>query len=460
MARHRRGRHRPVRTVLLAALSTLALLALGTAGTRSAWTAAQVTNASDDALVSQMALTHSYNSTTCATTARSTTATCPSTLGTVASPTTTRTDAITNNGTVAVTQSVTGASCAPVRFANGTSASDPMLPRNSVGFQQADTWGSTSAASFSGSGYATDLYGTTSVGFLGLLPTNFSMGVWFRTADSLGGGLLSLSASLSNGAGGANPMLWIDQSGNVKAYVATTLGTQIASSGTNYADGNWHFAVVVVSTVFLLTSVTLYVDGASKASAGGLTIASATSGYWHLGWANFGLITPPTSAYFHGSLSGAFVIQSAISGANVTTLNGSASAAAYQASLGGMSPASTWMLGDNGYTTIAGTSLPAGNLYDPCSKVNVALAFTNPAASIAAQSLTSFANGSATTIAAPAVGGTQSLTITTSAGTGYNADLAGLHLYVPISFGYAVSGAPAWVQTLSWANDPTEVFWS
>jgi hypothetical protein len=445
--------------VLLAASSTLALLALGTAGTRSAWTGAQLTN-TDDALVSAMAITHAYNSTTCATTARSTTVSCPATLGTVASPTTTRTDAITNNGTVPVTQSVTGGSCAPVRFANTSSASDPLLPRNSVAFQQTDTWGTTSAAAFSGNGYATDLYGTTSVGLLGLLPTNFSMGVWFRTADSQGGGLLSLSSSLSNGGNGANPMLWLDQSGNVRAYVGTTLGTTVASGGTNFADGQWHFAVVVVSTVLVLTSITLYVDGASKASSGGLTLLSAISGYWHLGWANFGLITPPTSAYFHGSLSGAFVAQTAISGANVTTLDGSASAAAYQTALNGMSPASTWMLGDNGYTTLAGTSLPAGNLYDPCSKVNIALAFTNPAASIAAQSLTSFASGTPTTIAAPAIGTTQSLTITTSAGTGYNSDLAGLHLYVPISFGYAVSGAPGWAQTLTWSTDAAQVFWS
>lgn len=460
MVRHRRDRRRPVRTVLLAALSTLALLALGAGGTRAGWTSAQLTNAPDDALVSHMALTHAYTSTSCGTTARSTTVSCPSTLGTGASPTTTQTDAITNNGTVTVTQSVTGASCAPVRFANATSASDPVLPRNSVAFQQTDTWGSTSAAAFSGSGYATDLLGTTSVGLLGLLPTNFSMGVWFRTADNLGGGLLSLSASLSNGGGGANPMLWLDQSGNVRAYVATTVGTQVASSGTNYGDGHWHFAVVVVSTVLVLTSVNLYVDGVSKANVSGLTLLSATSGYWHLGWASFGLVTPPTSAYFHGSLSGAFVTQGAISGADVTALDTAVSAAAYQTALGGMSPSSIWMLEENGYTTVAGTSLPAGNLYDPCSKVNVAFAFTNPTASIAAQSLTSFVSGSPTTVAAPAVGATQSLTITTSAGTGYNADLAGLHLYVPISFGYGVPGAPAWVQTLTWSNDPAQVFWS
>jgi hypothetical protein len=115
------------------------------------------------------------------------------------------------------------------------------------------------------------------------------------------------------------------------------------------------------------------------------------------------------------------------------------------------------MLADDGVTTYPGTSLPAGNLFDPCAKVNVAWTFTSPAASIAGQSLKAFANGSPTTVAAPAVSGSQALTIATSQGTGYTSDLAGIHLYVPLTFTYAVGSA--WTQTMTWSGDPTEVFW-
>lgn len=444
-------------SVLLTGLVVLAVLAAGSGATRSGWAGGVVANSANTALGGAIAITHSYNATNCASTARVTSVACPSGLGTASSPAASRSDSITNNG-VAVTQKVTGVSCAPVAFANATSATDPLLPRNGVAFRQGDKWGTTSAAAFSGTGYATDPVGTSGSGLLGLLQSSFSIGVWFKTADSLGGGLLSLSASLSNGAGGPDPVLWIDQTGNVHGYVATTLaGTQVASSGTNYADGAWHLAVLVVATPILLTAATLYVDGVNKASSGGLSLLTGTSGIWHLGWSNFSGLSAPTSSYFHGSLSGAFVTQTALSGATVGTLSSSASASAFQTTLASNSPTSIWMLADDGVTTYPGASLPAGNLNDPCAKVNIAWTFTGPAASIAAQSLKAFANGSPTTVAAPAAGGTQSLSIATSQGSGYNADLAGLHLYVPISFGYAV--ASAWAQTLTWSGDPAEVFW-
>lgn len=458
MARHRDARGAPWSLPVSTGLLALALLAAATASTTSGWVAGVVANSTDSALGAAMVITHSYNATSCATAARVTSVTCSATLGTTSSPAATRSDSITNNGTVAVTQQVTGASCAPVAFANATSSTDPLLPRNGVTFRQSDKWGSTSAAAFTGSGYATDPIGTSGSGVLGLLQSSFSFGVWFKASDALGGGLLSLSSSLSNGAGGPDPTLWLDQSGNVHTYVATTLaGTQVASSGTNYADGSWHLAVVVVSTPVLVTGITLYVDGVSKASSGGLSLLTALAGYWHLGWSSFTGLTAPTSAYFHGALSGAFVTQGALAAGTVSSLAGAASAASYQSTLSGSSPVSIWMLADSGVTTYAGTSLPAGNLFDPCAKVNVTWTFTTPAASIGAQSLKSFGNGSPTTVAAPAVSGTQSLSIATSQGTGYTSDLAGLHLYVPITFKYAVGSA--WTQTMTWSGDPGEVFW-
>lgn len=447
--------------VVLALLGVL--LWAGGGPSLASYTAASVQNTSNAAANAGMAITHTYNSTTCVTTPRMTTAACGGTLGTTASPAASRTDSITNNGTTAVTQTVTAASCAVVQFANAKSATDPLLPRNTVTFQQTDKWGSTSAAGFSGSAYATDPVGTGGTGVLGLLQGSFSIGLWFKASDTQGGGLMSLSGSLSNGSGSANPVVWLDQSGNVHAFVSTTLaGTQIASSGTNYGDGAWHFVVLAVTTPLITTTLTLYVDGVSKASSGGLSLLTGISGRWHVGWSNFSGLTQPTSAYFHGSISGAFVNSStALSGSQISTLNSSASASAYQTTLNGQSGISSiWMLGDTGFSTVSGTSLPAGNIFDPCSKVNVAWTFTTPSGSIAVQSLTALADNAARSVTAPSVGGTQSLSIATAQGTGYNSDLAGLHLYVPLTFTYGVSGATNWIQTLTWSDDPTDVFWA
>jgi hypothetical protein len=444
----------------------LAVLGLGlwvaTDPATAGWAGAGVNNGGDNALTGGLAITHSYNSTTCSTSARDTSVACGPTLGTAATVPATRGDSITNNGTIAVTQSVTGASCAPVALANATSATDPLLPRNAVTFQQTDKWGTTSAAGFSGTGYATDPIGTGGSGVLGLLQSSFSVGLWFKASDAQGGGLISLSSSLSNGSGSANPVVWLDSSGNVRGAIATTLSTAtVATSGTNYADGAWHFVVVTVASS-LGATITLYVDGASKSSSGGLTLLTSSSGIWHVGWSNFTGFTPPTSAYFHGSLSGVFVNRTAaLSSTQISTLNSSATAASYQSTLSGLTGiASIWMMGDSGFTTIAGTSLPSGNIFDPCSKVNVTWTFASPAATISSQSLSAFADNSARTVAAPGVGATQTLTIATSAGGSYSSDLAGLHLYVPMTFTYGASGTTSWNQAFTWSGAATDVFWA
>jgi len=171
-------------------------------------------------------------------------------------------------------------------------------------------------------------------------------------------------------------------------------------------------------------------------------------------------VTAPTSAYFHGSVSGAFVNSSAIlAPADVTTLNGSASSTAYRTTLVGLSgTASIWMLGDDGITTYAG-ALPSP-MTDPCGQVNVSLAFTTPSATVASQTLNSFvAPGSnPRTIAAPTAGATQGLTINTTNAAGYSNDIAGLRLYVPMTFTYGTSPATGWTMAMRWLGDPKDVF--
>lgn len=456
--RHTRRRPSSGRATVLAAAAAFVVLATGSGRTLAGWTTGTIFDDTDTGRVGALAITHTYGPSSCSSSARMTSVACSPGLGTTASPTATVTDSITNSGSVAVTQSVSAVSCAPVQFANSASSADPMLPRNAVAFEQSDRWGTTSAAAFSGTGYATDAVGTTGSGVLGLLQSSFSIGVWFKAADTQGGGLISLSSSLSNGSGAANPAIWLDGAGNVYGHVSTTLaGTDVHSSGVNYADGSWHFAALVTSTPLLATGVTLYVDGVNVASAGGLSLLTSTTGYWHLGWASISGLAAP---YFHGSLSGAFVQQRALASSAVSTLYGAASASAYQSALAGLSPVSTWMLGDDGVATVPGTTVLPTTLSDPCGKVDVTLTSSNPSASVPRQSWDSLVTGGAVAVAAPAVGGTQTLTVTTNQGSGYSSDLAGIHLYVPLSFTYAVPGSASWTATFTWSGVPTQVFWA
>ncbi|MGN6782961.1 MAG: LamG-like jellyroll fold domain-containing protein [Marmoricola sp.] len=338
-----------------------------------------------------------------------------------------------------------------MQLANAASSSDPMLPRNAVTFQQSDRWGTSSAASFSGSGYATDVSATTT-GTLGLLQSTFSFGVWFETTDSQGGGLLSLSGSASNGSGAANTAIWIDSGGRVQARAVATLGTLSLASTNAYRDGSWHLAVLTLSGS-VVTTATLYVDGQVAASASGLGLLTSTTGYWHLGWAS-GLSAP----YLQGSLSGAFVQRGALDGSTINTLWKSASASAYQATLAAQSPASTWMLADDGVATVpASTTLPS-TMSDPCGKVLVT--FTSDSGlSLVPASLASLV-GTSSGLGSLGPGSTQVLSIKATAGSGYTSDIAGLHLLVPLTFTYTVPGSTTWTQTFTFPAAATQVFWA
>jgi hypothetical protein len=201
----------------------------------------------------------------------------------------------------------------------------------------------------------------------------------------------------------------------------------------------------------------MYVDAAAGVTSLGLAPLTGGSGYWHVGWADFTGVTPPSSAYFHGSLSGSFVTASATSGGTRSTLFGATSASDFQTKVLALSGVvHLWMLGDSGTTTFTGT-LPT-SMTAPCTKVNVAMAFTGPAASIAIGTLAALANNIPRSVAAPGPGATQTLTTSTSRATGYNTDISGLHLYAPITIRETTNPASSsWQLDFTW-NDATSVF--
>jgi hypothetical protein len=454
---------RPGRWTLLVGGVALLGLVAGTSGTLSGWTIGSVANDTDTTAVGGLSITHAYGATTCAGGPRTAAVACSPTLTPATGAPASSTDAITNTSGRAVTQSLTGASCGPVQLANAQQAADPQLPRNAVAFQQPDPWGSAVSASFSGTGYAADIVGAQSGGLLGLLGTSYSVGVWFNAADAQGGGLMSLDSGRADATSTTgNPMLWLDTAGRVRFAASSTLTTLSGVSPASYSTG-WHLAVLTVDTSGTLTltkTVRLYVDGVQVATASGLTLLTSTSGYWHLAWADFTGLTASTSAYFHGRLSGAFLNSaSALSAPAVAALFGLASADAYRSALSAQSGiASVWMLGDDGVTTYAG-ALP-GSMANPCGQVNVGLTFTNPAAAVVSTSLANLVApaNNPRTIAAPAAGQTQALTISTTRGAGYSTDITGLRLYVPLTFTYGTSPSSGWTMALQWSGDPGNVF--
>ena len=435
----------------LAALLTVYAL---TSVTQSGWAAGVVTNSTDSAVTGALAFQHVGTATCSAGPAVSSTTSCSGTVvptsATSAAGAVTGTDLITDNGTMAaarLTQSVQAPSCAPVQFANAKTATAPMLARYSTAFQQTDKWGTTGAVGLSGSAYAAGVTTSSSA-------APVSVGVWFKVANGYasGGGLISLDTSAA-AAASATPAVavWMTSAGKISMYVKGNAGTSsTTTSAAAYNNGSWHLAVLSVATGTSVAPV-LYVDG-TNASGNTINAGTGGTGYWHLGWLDTtGVAGAPGSAALTGTLTGGFVTSSAVTAANVTALNAAASAAAYKTSVLALTGIQhLWMLDDTGTTTYAGT-LPA-TMTAPCGQVDIAFSFTNPAASIAVQTLAAFANGSATTVAAPGPGTTQTMTVSLTRHTGYNTDISGLRLYAPLTLNEKVPAPSTWSLSFTWTG--------
>jgi hypothetical protein len=434
----------------LAALLTVFAL---TSVTQSGWATGVLTNTTDSAVTGALAFQHVGTATCSAGPAASSTTSCSGTVvptsSTSAAGAVTGTDLITATGTIAaaqLTQSVQAPSCAPVQFANAKTATAPLLARYSTAFQQTDKWGTTSAVGLSGSAYAAGVSTFSSA-------APVSLGIWFKVTNGYasGGGLISLDTSPANVLSGTPSVaVWMTSAGKISMYVKGNSGTSSTTTSAGaYNNGSWHLAVLSVTTG--TATPTLYVDGVSS-SGGSINAGTGGTGYWHLGWVDTtGLAGAPGSASLTGTLSGAFETSSAVTSANVTTLNGAATAAAYKtAVLALVGIQHLWMLDDNGTTTYSGT-MPA-TMTAPCGQVDISFSFTNPAASIAVQTLAAFANGSASTVAAPGPGVTQTMTVSLSRHTGYNTDVSGLRLYAPLTMTEKVSTSGTWSLSFTWSG--------
>jgi hypothetical protein len=453
---------KPGRVTALLAGSAVVLVLTGTSGSLSGWTAASVSNGTNNAANATLAFSHSYPTGSCSLTARTSgTVSCagsPAPAAASTGSTLTAADSVSNDGTLTAAQLVSefrATSCAPVQLANTKTATDPMLPRYATTFAGSDPWSGAGAIGFSGGGYAADVVATNTGSLLG---SSYAIGVWFKVANGYasGGPLMSLDASPVDGSSAAgSPMIWMDTSGKVRYRITGTLGSSSSGvSASAYNDGSWHFAVLSVAAT-LVSTPTLYVDNASGVSSLGLSALTGGNAYWHLGWADFTGVASPPASTLTGSLAGAFVTGATVSSATRTSLYGSASSSAYATAVLALSGiAQYWPLTDAGTTTYAG-SLPVIGATSPCTMLDIGWSTTSPAGTVisAGTKVSVFADGTWHSVSAPAPAGTQTSTISLSRDATWNAYIAGLRLYLPIS--HRIQAAPAgsnWSATFSWAG--------
>lgn len=453
------------RRVLLALAGIGAVVPLLTVtGTQAAWTTGRVVDATNSAASSRLVASHTWPGGTCSGAGPADASCTGSLMTTAASSGTTQniadTFANSTGGGAGYTQQAQVVSCAPARFANSTTASDPLLPRNRVTRNLADPWGGSSAAAFDGSTqYATDVVPTTTTAAGN---SSYSLGLWVRAAaGSAGGGLLSLSSSPTDATtSGANPSLFLDSSGRLRLRLDTVslLGLTISLSVTSpntkdYRDGAWHLVVATVDRTGG-TTIRLYADGAQVASstASELTVGTSTNAWWHVAWTDstglLGLGSPP--AYFAGRLAGIFRTASLLSAGAVASLAASASASSYGAQLAGAQH--LWMLGDSATSTYTGTLPYLGGNGLACSQVRLSWTLGGTAA-FALTPLDQLAGAGwrpVTPAAAPGSGSSQTLTTGYARiASGYDANVTGLELVVVLAHRLQLTGS-SWALRFDW----------
>ncbi len=179
-------------------------------------------------------------------------------------------------------------------------------------------------------------------------PQTFTQLAWFNTTGP--GGIMAFS--VPQGTGGTTThdrMVWVDAAGNVVAGVFPGTGgptEEIASSGTDYADGQWNLVAVTLSS----SGFDLYVNGVLAASNTSVTSAQSNNdGYWHLGWFGGGGWPDTTTSsgaaisdYLPGSLSGVAVLPTALSSGQISSLYAQASYGAYASTVQSFSPSAFW----------------------------------------------------------------------------------------------------------------------
>jgi hypothetical protein len=227
-------------------------------------------------------------------------------------PSTTLTDASGNGNTGTAQGGVTPGSTGPPTLGAGTNA---LALDGSTGYAQTTT------------AYAN--------------PQGLSEVAWFKTSSTTGGTIMGFTNLQSSATPSTwDRTVWIDNTGHL-VYGTYNGATQEVTSPGTYNNGLWHFVVAEIGA----TGQQLWVDGTEVASNAAYVTAQNYTGYWHLGWGYESTWPdPPTTSYLPGSVSEMAVVPSSLTGAQIASLYGASSAAAFAATMGSLAPTSYWPL--------------------------------------------------------------------------------------------------------------------
>jgi hypothetical protein len=290
----------------------------------------------------------------------------------------TATTTLTSSGSAnASSANVASASCGVAELAdNGSdsswsgSGSNTALPVGGLTYQASGPLSSQAITTNGTSGWAETTGEYTN-------PETFTILAWFKTSSATGS-IIGFSSNQTAPASAANyeRILWVDSAGNLVWGVSSGGSqTEVKSSGTNYANGAWHFVAASVGSAGTL----LYIDGASAGSSANTT-AQSYSGWWSIGTSgvNNGFWgDAPSSDYFNGSLAQIAIIPSQLTGAQITTLHGDNTLPTFTAAVNALSPVNYWALNDSGSVAYEG-SVPGDSasttLADASGNANTATA--------------------------------------------------------------------------------------
>ncbi len=281
-------------------------------------------------------------------------------------------------------------------------------------------------------------------------PEGISVVAWFNSSATTGGTILGFTSSQGTTApSSSDRLLWLDKSGKLVWGVKNGTASEITSP-TAYNDGAWHMVVAEIGS----SGQQLWIDGTEVASTTSVTSAGNYTGYWHLGWGyETGWSDAPTSAYLNGSIAEAAVIPSQLSTAQISTLDGAASAAVLALDVGQLAPSAYWPLQDS-----------ASNI---CGTVEVTVQQTVGSTTSCLYPAGSGSCGSPSstyllpafgvlTMTAPTSGTPATVKITMAESASSGTTVAGLHMLPDIGFGTARSPS-AWTAQLAYAPASVEL---
>jgi len=134
-------------------------------------------------------------------------------------------------------------------------------------------------------------------------PQIFTLSLWFRTATTQGGVLISFhenQTSVAPNSGYYDRNIYMDNTGALHFGFWNPGPVQI-NSAAGYNDNHWHFAVGSLSAS---TGLTFYVDGVLVGNNPAAKLAQIYNGYWRIGECDLDNWPPPqpSSVYFNGQI--------------------------------------------------------------------------------------------------------------------------------------------------------------